>query len=250
MLFIDNKYSRWYNSIITDVQKQNRKKLKRNQIGYVYYETHHIIPKCLGGNNTKDNLVHLTAREHFACHWLLTKMTEGKIKGKMYLALSMMCIESKNHVDRPRISSRQYERIKIAAIDALQGRKRSAEEIARAVASRKANPNGFTFKHTADSKAKLSKSKTGQKHSEELKLHWSKVRKGRPGIDNNSGKRYYNDGQKNYLTYECPAGCVAGKIQKQQTNYSNGTKWFNDGTKNYRANICPPGCVPGFLKNL
>ena len=38
-----------------------------------YYEKHHIIPRCLNGSNDKDNLVLLTAREHYLCHWLLWK---------------------------------------------------------------------------------------------------------------------------------------------------------------------------------
>ena len=32
-----------------------------------YYEKHHIQPKSLGGSNKKENLVRLTAREHFIC---------------------------------------------------------------------------------------------------------------------------------------------------------------------------------------
>jgi len=35
-----------------------------------YKEKHHIIPKCLGGPDNKENLVELTAREHFLCHLL------------------------------------------------------------------------------------------------------------------------------------------------------------------------------------
>jgi len=30
--------------------------------------------RCLGGNNYKENLVLLNVKEHFLCHWLLTKM--------------------------------------------------------------------------------------------------------------------------------------------------------------------------------
>lgn len=40
----------------------------------VYYETHHIIPKCMGGSNDNSNLVKLTYREHFVVHWLLHKI--------------------------------------------------------------------------------------------------------------------------------------------------------------------------------
>ena len=46
---------------------------KRNKyVGYT--ECHHILPRCLGGSDDKDNLVNLSAKEHFICHLLLTKM--------------------------------------------------------------------------------------------------------------------------------------------------------------------------------
>lgn len=38
------------------------------------FENHHIIPKSLGGDNRLSNLVKLTYREHYLCHYLLTKM--------------------------------------------------------------------------------------------------------------------------------------------------------------------------------
>jgi hypothetical protein len=40
----------------------------------VYYESHHIIPKCIGGSNYQSNIVKLTYREHFVSHWLLHKI--------------------------------------------------------------------------------------------------------------------------------------------------------------------------------
>ena len=39
-----------------------------------YGEKHHIKPRCLGGGNHKGNLVKLTAREHFLCHYCLVEM--------------------------------------------------------------------------------------------------------------------------------------------------------------------------------
>jgi hypothetical protein len=56
-----------YEQIIAKAKSENRK--KKN--GY-YYENHHILPKCLGGLDVKDNLVLLTPKEHFICHKLLT----------------------------------------------------------------------------------------------------------------------------------------------------------------------------------
>lgn len=35
-----------------------------------YSEKHHVVPRCLGGGNSKDNLVVLTAEEHFLAHQL------------------------------------------------------------------------------------------------------------------------------------------------------------------------------------
>lgn len=39
-----------------------------------YCERHHIIPKCMGGDNSPENLVDLTAEEHFVAHLLLIKI--------------------------------------------------------------------------------------------------------------------------------------------------------------------------------
>ncbi len=83
-MFTDNKYTIWYFGIIENARKQSRKKTSSN-----YYERHHIIPKCkaFGGDNSKDNLVLLTAREHYICHLLLTKMCLGDKMKSMCWAL-------------------------------------------------------------------------------------------------------------------------------------------------------------------
>lgn len=39
-----------------------------------YKERHHIIPKCMGGGDTADNLVDLTPEEHYVAHQLLVKI--------------------------------------------------------------------------------------------------------------------------------------------------------------------------------
>ena len=39
-----------------------------------YVEKHHIIPRCMGGENSKNNLVKLTPEEHFLAHQLLVKI--------------------------------------------------------------------------------------------------------------------------------------------------------------------------------
>lgn len=46
----------------------------KNRVLEGYFEKHHVIPKCLGGKNDKDNLVLLTPEEHFLAHQLLIKI--------------------------------------------------------------------------------------------------------------------------------------------------------------------------------
>ena len=103
MLFIDNKYSRWYNTIIKRAQT-------RTITGYV--EKHHIIPKSLGGSNAKSNIVSLTAREHFICHMLLPKMVDGIQRQKMIHAWWAMATLKKDCQDRYQLNSLQYESVR------------------------------------------------------------------------------------------------------------------------------------------
>lgn len=55
-----------------------------------YTENHHIIPKCIGGSDDKDNLVELSAREHFVAHLLLAKIYPdnfGLASAMIYMAI-------------------------------------------------------------------------------------------------------------------------------------------------------------------
>jgi hypothetical protein len=74
-----------------------------------YGEKHHIIPRSLGGSDEVQNLVRLTAREHFICHALLAEMYEdGKTEWyKMNLAFEMMRFS--NTTQLRYINSRLYE---------------------------------------------------------------------------------------------------------------------------------------------
>lgn len=64
-----------------------------------YVEWHHVLPRSMGGSDAKENLVALTAREHFVAHILLVKMSTGINRFKMIRALVRMC-ESGNNSGR------------------------------------------------------------------------------------------------------------------------------------------------------
>jgi hypothetical protein len=103
-MYLQNKYTRIYFSIIDDA---------KNRILDGYQERHHIIPQSLGGSNDKDNIVSLTAREHFICHLLLTKMVEGKSKSKMYQASWMMASTVGRGQNRYKVNNRTYEFLRL-----------------------------------------------------------------------------------------------------------------------------------------
>ena len=42
-----------------------------------YCEVHHIVPRSLGGSNDKENLISLTARQHYIAHWILARALGG-----------------------------------------------------------------------------------------------------------------------------------------------------------------------------
>lgn len=75
-------YKKLYDSIVFKAQTR----CKPNG----YYETHHIIPRSLGGSDNISNLVCVTAREHFILHCLLVKITVGNDKRKMLHAFMLM----------------------------------------------------------------------------------------------------------------------------------------------------------------
>ncbi len=74
-----------------------------------YKEKHHIIPKCLGGSNRKENLVELTAREHFICHRLLNQIHPGN-KSLIFASWMMSNLESEQRSFK--VSARTYEQLK------------------------------------------------------------------------------------------------------------------------------------------
>lgn len=60
-----------------------------------YFEIHHINPRCLGGGDDPENLVMLTAREHYVAHLILAKLNP-EVEGLTYAAF-MMSSESNNN---------------------------------------------------------------------------------------------------------------------------------------------------------
>ena len=165
-----------------------------------YSEKHHIIPKCLGGDDTKENLVKLTAREHFLCHRLLCELYPDNKKLKY--ALYLMNIGKQRHKDADyKISSKTYERLKIEHSQLMVGNKncvgrKQSEEIRKKIgkANKKPKPEGFG-KKPEDFSNKIKKS------WENRTITWrDKMIEGSKGVSRGKGiKKPYSGGKRNII---------------------------------------------------
>lgn len=90
--------------------KRPSKKSERKNFPEQYFEFHHIFPRSLFPQyeNFEQNLVALTAREHFFCHELLTKIWPSK--QMTYAQWRLACAY------KGIISSRSYEKARLEII--------------------------------------------------------------------------------------------------------------------------------------
>jgi hypothetical protein len=123
-------YIKTYNNIIIKAQSRNNVNKK--------YESHHIIPRSIGGIDDSSNLVQLTLKEHFIAHLLLAKIYGGKL----YYAAFMMSNFKK-------YNSKQYSWIRNnLTMSEAHKKKISLSTIGR--------------KHSEETKKKMSNAKKGK----------------------------------------------------------------------------------------
>jgi hypothetical protein len=120
-----------------------------------YMERHHIIPKSLGGDDSKSNIVWLTATDHFRCHQLLTSMTDGESKIKMWNGLWRMMNKQSHSQHRDyTFTPEDYEEARLAH-SINHSRRMSGEN----------NPF-YGRSHREDTKAIMSQRKKGKTYEE------------------------------------------------------------------------------------
>lgn len=117
----------------------------------MYYENHHIIPKCLGGNDDIDNIISLTAREHYLAHWLLYKIHKTK---ELVHAWHCMSRIGKGQESRS-INSHLFEYCKI------QRKKHLSEQYSGS------GNNFYGRKHTEETRNSISKANSGKVYKTE-----------------------------------------------------------------------------------
>jgi hypothetical protein len=176
-IMIENKYTKIYYKITSNAKQR---------ITDGYTELHHIIPQSMGGSNDKENLVELTAREHFICHWLLIKMTEGENRSKMLYALNGMKAENRYQQRyHTKITARVYEKYRIEHAEnhskRMKGRRAWNKGVPQTDEHREKNRQAALQRapKSEKTKEKWRQARLGYKHSEETKKKQSDNLKGK-----------------------------------------------------------------------
>ena len=108
-------YLNVYNAIINKAKSDFANRLRG------YYEHHHITPKSLGGTDEDKNIVKLTPREHFICHWLLVKIyNKGSIERKKMLCAFWKMKQSPTKSYKRYLNSRAYEKLRIEFSESMK----------------------------------------------------------------------------------------------------------------------------------
>ena len=177
-IMIENKYTKLYYKITSNAKQR---------ITEGYTELHHIIPQSMGGSNDKENLVDLTAREHFICHWLLIKMTEGEDRSKMLYALNGMKAENKYQQRyHTKITARVYEKYRIEHAEnhskRMKGRPAWNKGLPQTEEHKEKNRQAALQRapKSEETITKWKESRAGYTHSEETRQKQSLASKGKP----------------------------------------------------------------------
>lgn len=143
-----------------------------------YVERHHVVPRCMGGTDARENIVPLTPEEHFVAHQLLVKIhPEHKT-----LAIAVWRMTFGAHHQNSRrygwLRRRHAEAIGEVIGNYWRGRKRkefSPEHRARIAAAQLGRQRG---PHSHEHRAKLSADHSGKRLPDEHRAKLSAAKRG------------------------------------------------------------------------
>lgn len=179
-----------------------------------YTETHHIVPRCMGGTDEPTNLVELTPEEHFVAHQLLIRIYPDI--DKLVFAAKMMTIGNSNH----HRGNKLYGWLRRRFIETIS--KPCSEETKIKIGLANKGKGGRNAIYTEERRAFVSKQWTGAIRSEETKAKISEARKGIKFTDEHRQK--LKDSAKNriYRKAVCPFCGKEGTVHKmKQFHFDN-----------------------------
>jgi group I intron endonuclease len=189
----------------------------RFNCGEEYHESHHVIPKCMGGSDEKNNLVDLFAREHFEAHRLLA--LENPQNEKIVYAWHAMAFMKNDCHQRYELTSEEFEEVRKAHSAAMSGEN---------------NPNyGLTGENhylygthrSEETKNKISEANKGENNGMFGKCHAEEARK---KMSNAQKKRFENP--ENHPRY--------GKHASEETKMKMSAAFSGESNPACRAVYC------------
>ncbi len=127
-----------------------------------YVEKHHVLPSCLGGGDEVENIVRLTAEEHYVAHQLLVKMYPGNAK----LLWAIISMSGGNQHQNRSCKIYGWLRRRLSAERSISSKGRKFSDEARANMSASQQARGPRPPHSEETKAKMSAASKGRPKSD------------------------------------------------------------------------------------
>lgn len=152
-----------------------------------YTEKHHIVPRCMGGRNAKDNIVRLTGKEHVMAHKLLVRMYPGNIKlwhalmlmGRIKLPVSRVTSREREEYAKRRREFRYSDESKAKMSESAKRRGNNGEATQFPKGTTPWNKGVKNFRvgysHSEETRSKMIETKQARKynHPERMKQWWA-----------------------------------------------------------------------------
>lgn len=173
---------------------------KIDRVGYV--EKHHILPRCLGGTDDKENLINLYPEEHYLAHLLLCKIYPGNQK----LLYSAMNMTTGSMINSGKRNNKAYGWLRRQYAESMSGDNnpnRRNPEIQKKAALKRVGQ-----KRTEETKARMSAAQKGRTFNEETKRKMAEAAKNRPPISEETRTK---------LKSRAPNKGMLGKTMSEET---------------------------------
>lgn len=201
-------YQRIYDQLISNAKQ-------REVSGYT--EMHHIIPRCMGGDNSNENLVRLTAREHFIAHELLFKIHRTSKLAHAWFSM-LRCDKNQQRY----FTSKQYARAKKAHIEALK------------ISMKGANNSFYGRRHTEETKRKIGEANKGESRSPEEVAKWVERVAKKPKSKEHRAKI----GRKGFIMLKNVKTGECIRVDKETAKSYNSTIWKNPTSISQKKEKC------------
>lgn len=234
--FIDNEFLEKYMTL-----------LQENQNNESILERHHIIPKCyykmVGKeiDNSNDNIVDLTIKNHLMAHYYLANCISNKILyHKLAYMFSLIAATREKVLQEDDIKFIEnlplYSELRKA--NYWKGRSRSQEQRDKIRAAQ--------YKRTPELQEKMSQALRGKKRSIETRERMRQAALRRDKSTRATGP--LPDSVKKKISETLKGRKQDRSVVEKRAKAVAGLKWFNNGIQNIRARVCPEGYVPGIIR--